>query len=209
MKKNPDAIKEIFSVRTKEDNDSLSSDTPNLQNEQSPRNSIKESDSKGKLFIQNSNYNNRTILPGDFMKGHIMPLKGFIVPSYGSKDFVLSSELSDSDAFQILSLPDRLSDIPHLLLKREYMEKKGPNKVSGSHKEPESLSHSQHKLNSPDRKHQNNASPDSLKYAQETQSDTYPSSNSTENPELVDNPQRNKSAIVGSSISSSWSSHSD
>ncbi|XP_036609761.1 uncharacterized protein LOC118845825 [Trichosurus vulpecula] len=198
MKKNSACFKEIFSEKTREDNARLRSDTPNLQYVQSQGTGIYEPESKGKLFTQNSNYNNRSIFPGDVMEGQIMPLTGLLVPCYGNKsrtckDFGSSSELSDSDASQTLSLPKPNSyqwyDIPGPRLNKEYTEKKDPNKVSESHKEPDTLRHSQHKLYSPDGRHQYNASHDSLNYAEETQSDTYPSSATPENSELVGNPR--------------------
>ncbi|XP_074048756.1 uncharacterized protein LOC141491938 isoform X2 [Macrotis lagotis] len=211
MKKNSATIKEILSER-REDTDR--SESPNLQSIQS--HGIREPENKGRLLVQNSNYNNRTIFSGDFIKGQLIPLNGLIVPSYRnqsrrSKDFISSSELSDSDYMQTIFLSKPNSKPLHgnsgLGLNKEYMEKKDPNNVCGSQQKPDNLSQSQHKLNNPDRKCQHIASPDSLNYAEETQSDIYPSSHTTEN--SVDSPKRSRSPLLRSASSLSRSSLSE
>ncbi|XP_072478050.1 uncharacterized protein [Notamacropus eugenii] len=216
MKNNSACIKELFSKRIREDCSRSRSDSPNLHYVQSRGDCLRDPENKGKLYFQNSNYNNRTIFPGNFMKGRIIPLKGLIVPRYGNKSRpykdVSSSELSDSDTIQTLPRPKanghQSHDIPGPHLNKEYMEKKDPNKVSGSHKEPDTLSHSSHKLISPEWKRPGTASPDSLIYTEETQSDTYPSSNTSENSELVGS-QGNRSTLLRNTNSPSCPSHSD
>ncbi|XP_051847079.1 uncharacterized protein LOC127557830 [Antechinus flavipes] len=208
MKKNSASLKEIFSEKPKEEPPRMRSDSQNLHYKQSPENIITEPESK---LIQNSNFNNRTTFSGDFMKGRIMPLNGFIVPSYEnksrrSKDFVSSSELSDSDAIQTIFLAKpnnyQLHDIPGSQVNMEYIKKKSSINVRVSQQEPDNLGHSQHDLNNPDEKYQYIASSDN---AEETQSDIYPSSNTTENSERANNPQINRSTILQNASSPSQS----
>ncbi|XP_012401655.2 uncharacterized protein LOC100922301 isoform X2 [Sarcophilus harrisii] len=209
MKKNSASLKEIFSEKPKEDPPRMRADSQNLQYTQSPEYIITEPESK---LIQNSNFNNRTTFSGDFMKGRIMPLNGFIVPNYGnksrrSKDFISSSELSDSDAIQtvFLAKPNnyQLHDIPGSQMNMEYIKKKSSINVRMSQQEPDNLGRSQHDLNNPGEKYQYIASSDN---AEETQSDIYPSSNTTENSERANNRQINRSAILQNASSPS---HSD
>ncbi|XP_056664265.1 uncharacterized protein LOC103098650 isoform X2 [Monodelphis domestica] len=214
MKKKSASIKDIFSEK-REDTARMRPDTPNLRYLQSPGH-LRDNDSKGKLFIQNSNFNNRAFFAGDFGKGQIMPLNGLIIPSYRNlrrpREFISSSELSDSDAIQNVFLPEtncyQTCDVPDPHLQTEYMKKNDPNNAGGSQQDPNKLSLPS-ELNDLARKSQYNASLDSLYYAEETQSDIYPSSYTTENSELVENSQEKQLTSRGNVSSPSWPSHSD